>query len=239
MKIKPVETANMRAFLETAQNLMHKEAGVPGLALVHGKRGMGKSFAARHYHATHEDTIYLLPDPDWDTRWLKEALCIELGITPPRGLKAKHDEIIAALALRPRLIIIDECNLLGPRVLDTVRLIAEWTEAPILLIGHEQIVTKLNRMGPLFDRLLYITEFKELSVEDLKIIAKACLEKGIEDSVLRRLRKDANGRIRPSIVSMKRMEDRCRNARSEQITLAHYSQEDIKAALISASEAKK
>lgn len=233
MKLTAVETENMRAFGATARNLKTKEAGLPGLALVHGPRGMGKSFAAKRYHAMDQDSIYLLPDPDWDTRWLKETLCVELGLTPPRGLKAKHDEVIASLAVHPRLIMIDECNVLSPRVLDAVRLLAEWTDTPVLLIGHERIVTKLERMGPLVDRLLYITKFAPLGFNDLRALAEKCLELPMEDEALETvLKSGARGRIRPSLVAMKRMEDRARDAGSGAIKAEHFRASDIKAAVI-------
>lgn len=233
MKLRFCETKNVRAFLTTVQNLMNREAGVPGIALVHGPRGVGKSKTAGWYEASHDDCVYLLTSPIWTLRWLYESLCIELGITPPRGLKQRHDEVVNALVERSRLLIFDECNSLPAPVLDEIRLLGERTETPILLIGHEGIMAKLVRMGPLFDRLLYITEFKPLDREDLAFLAHEILELPIEEAALDSIMKSkGRGRIRPSVVCLTRMETRARNARSKMIEARHFRPADVKAAEI-------
>ena len=166
MKRQFVPTRNVAEFISTAQKLQRTEAGVPGMALVHGNRGFGKTSSAIFYTGQKENkAVYIRAKEDWNYNWMMEELCIELGVTPLRGAKPKYDAVVNALLEHPRLVVVDETNLVKDSGLETLRGIHDTTHNPILFIGHEGVVDKLRRHGPLFDRLLYVTEFKPLDIQ--------------------------------------------------------------------------
>jgi hypothetical protein len=162
--------------------------------------------------------VYLLGKKEWNYAWMMEELCIELGVTPRRGAKAKYDDIMGALVDIPRLVIIDETNLVTPSLLETLRGLHDATHNPFLFIGHEGVVGKLTRMGPLFDRLLYVSEFKPLDVSDLRHFTEKNLEIGVDLVVLERVIRKTCGNFRKSVVYLKLLENRARASRLDRIT---------------------
>jgi DNA transposition AAA+ family ATPase len=221
MKInKIIFTSNLQQVISVADRLVRVEAGVPGMGLIHGQRGLGKTTAALWYTAQRaNNAVYIRAKGDWSYTWMMEEVLLELGITPRRGDKPKFDDVISALVDKPRLIILDESNQVAPKLLETLRSINDITHNPILFIGHEGILDKLRRQGPFFDRLLYIGEVKGLSLDDLALFAKECLEVGVDREVLSRVNKAADGNFRRAVVFLKGLEDKAKLLSSQAITL--------------------
>jgi DNA transposition AAA+ family ATPase len=217
---KVVHTTNLKQLISVAQKLTQVEAGVPGMALVHGQRGLGKTTAAIWYSAQKvNNTVYVRAKGDWSYTWMMEELLIEFGVTPRRGDKAKYDDLIGCLVEKPRLIILDEANQVSPKLLETIRTVNDMTHNPIMFIGHEGVVDKLRRQGPFFDRLLYIAEFKPLTVEDLGLFASECMEVAVDEEVLTRVLKAADGNFRRAVVRLKGLEDKAKVGRAKAITV--------------------
>jgi DNA transposition AAA+ family ATPase len=217
MKTVFVETGNVNQFVSTAKSLFDREAGVPGLALVHGTRGLGKTKTAIWW-ASQNNGIYIRAKKEWSANWMLEELAIELGLVPRRRKKDLFEDVITALLDHTRLVIIDEVNLPIPAILETIRDIHDITGNPFLFIGHDGVVKRLKRMAPLFDRLLYITEFKALTEEDLGKFASTCLDLPVDDSALEAVRQKTDGNFRKSVVAFKRMETQAKARRLGVIT---------------------
>jgi DNA transposition AAA+ family ATPase len=217
---KIIHTNNLKQLITVADRLVKVEAGVPGMGLIHGQRGLGKTTAAIWYTAQKaNNAIYVRAKGDWSYTWMMEELLLELGVTPRRGDKPKFDDMIGALVEKPRLLILDESNQVAPKLLETLRSINDLTHNPILFIGHEGVMDKLRRQGPFFDRLLYIAEVKPLSLDDLGLFARECLDVGVDREVLSRVLKTADGNFRRAVVILKGLEDKAKVARAEAIGL--------------------
>lgn len=214
MKNKFIQTSNVSAFLSLAERLNRVEAGVPGMGLIHGVKGLGKTTAAIHYAGQKGNrSVYVRAKSNWTYTWMMEDLLIELGATPVRGEKAKYDAMVSALVESPRLVIIDEANLIKPALLETLRAIHDTTCNPVLFVGHEGVVGHLIRLGPLYDRLLYITELKPLGLADLEKFCAGCLEVEVGREVLENVLKECDGNFRRSVVALKRLEDQAKASR--------------------------
>jgi len=218
MRNKFVETANVSAFVEAAGSLERTEAGVPGLALVHGMRGLGKTRTAIWY-ASQNGSVYVRSKALWSPKWMLEELAIELGLTPAKHKKDLFMGVMEELRQRPRLVIIDESNMPPTTCLDAIRDLHDLTENPFLLIGHEGIVSRLKRMGPFFDRFLYITEFKPLSTKDLDSFCRTCMEIPVDEDVIGKVVERTGGNFRKSIVAFKGLENRAKMNGSKRITV--------------------
>jgi len=218
---KVIHTQGVKEFCSTAQRLERVEAGVPGMGLVHGQRGLGKTTAAIYYSSQKSNNaVYIRAKADWSYNWMMEETLIELGVTPRRGEKAKYDDLINALVERPRLLILDEGNLISPKLLETLRSVNDMTHNPILFVGHEGVIDKYRRQGPFFDRLLYITEVKPLSLDDLLVFATECLDLPVDKEVLVQIREMADGNFRRAVVKLKRLEDKAKAGQLKAITSA-------------------
>lgn len=222
MKNVFVETANVQAFVSTARSLEKRVAGVPGLALVHGNRGLGKTRAAIWYSAQN-GAVYLRAKSVWSPSWMLEELAVELGVVPAKRKKELFTAVENALKEHPRLVIFDEANVPPASCIDCIRDLHDLTEAPMLLIGHEGIVNRLKRMGPFFDRFLYITEFKALTAPDLQRFASTCLDLPVEETALDEVVRATSGNFRKSVVLLTGMENRAILNRSNTITAQHIN----------------
>ena len=206
-----VHTENVKEFLNVAGRLNRVEAGVPGMGLVHGKKGLGKTSAAINYASQKANrAVYARAKREWSYTWMMDELLIEMGVTPLRGCKAKFDALVAALVEQPRLVIVDETNLMPDRLLETLRGVHDLTHNPFLFVGHEGINDRLLCLGPFFDRLLYKVELKPLSLDDLKTYCAEALEVSINAEALEAVLKAAGGNFRRSVVYLKSLEDKAK-----------------------------
>ena len=168
---------NVKLFLNVATSLESRDAGVPGLALVWGSRGLGKTRAALWYVAKN-GAIYIRAKTKWSDSWMLQEIAVELGLsfgTRPT-LKTLFEGVANNLKERPRLIVIDEINICSLSCLSTIRDLHDVSDNPFLLVGHEGVLQRLKPIGPLFDRFLYISEFKPFNHEDLKDFAEQILD---------------------------------------------------------------
>ena len=216
-----VQTANVKEFVSVAGRLNRVEAGVPGMGLVHGVKGLGKTSAAINFASQKANrTVYVRAKRDWSYAWMMDELLIEMSVTPLRGDKAKFDALVEALVDAPRLVIVDETNLVPVRLLETIRGLHDMTHNPFLFVGHEGINNVLLRLGPFHDRLIYKTELKPLSLADLQTFCTEALEVGIDSEALAAVLKAADGNFRRSVVHLKALEDKAKLGNIQCITAA-------------------
>ena len=199
---------------------------MPGLALVWGTRGLGKTRAALWY-AAKNGAIYIRAKTRWSDSWLLQDLATEIGLSfgARPSLKALFEGVVANLKERPRLITVDEINLASFSCLGTLRDVHDLSDNPFLFVGHEGVLQRLKPIGPLFDRLLYVAEFKPFTHDDLKDFSSQCLDVPANDDALTKVVKLAQGNVRKSIVLLKGAENRARAARASCIGPEHLPRE--------------
>ena len=78
MKQVFLETQNVQAFRQAAWILEDTERGKPGIGVVWGQAGRGKTFCAREY-AVRTSAVYLRVMEDWTPRAMLATLCRELN----------------------------------------------------------------------------------------------------------------------------------------------------------------
>ena len=221
-----VITRNVREIFKVAEKLQRVEAGVPGMGLVHGFKGLGKTTGAIYYASQEENrAIYTRAKRGWTDSWMLEEILIELSVAPRRGDKAKFDDLVSALMESPRLIIIDETNLVNAQRLETMRAIHDLTANPILFIGHEGILKELMRYGPFFDRILYQTELKPLTFADMETYCAEALEIGISSEALEKVMQETKGNFRKGVIRLKELEDKAKVKNLKRIEVSELSRE--------------
>src|SRR5574344_3086666 len=153
MKGKFVRTKNVKNFITTITNLQNRAAGVPGMALVYGERGVGKTQWALWW-AANNDAILVSAKQSMSVRWLLEDIVKELGETPFFRSSDLFEQIVMELIKRPRVLIVDEIDYLATDkcAVEMLRDIHDRTYNPIILIGMSMADKKLKRDKHLFDR---------------------------------------------------------------------------------------
>jgi len=218
-----VKTENVRQFSGVARDLTEATAGVPGMGLVYGKRGLGKTRTALWY-AARTNAVYLRAKRKWTPTWLAEELSVELMLAPARTFRAMFQEVTAALTADPRLILIDETDLICPDVLETIRDIHDITGTPVMLIGMDSVRRRLERFAALFDRFLHVLEFRNLTDDDIRLAAQDLLSVKLADDVIRHVRGLTDGNFRKSIVVMKGFEKLALTNGVKQVTMTEVGQ---------------
>ena len=197
-------TRNVKTFYAVAESLQKVEAGVPGMGLIYGDKGLGKTSVGIHYSCQKSNNaVYLRGKSDWTYGWMMEEILLEFGLTVRHGKKAKFDDLISALVEHPRLIVVDETNMVAPDLLETLRGVHDITHNPFLFIGHEGVRDLLMRLGPFYDRLLYKGEMTPLGLEDLETYCSQALEVGIDRKSLEAVLEGAGGNFRRSVLHLK------------------------------------
>jgi len=219
MKISFVETDNIRKLVKAMGALEGRDAEIPGLGLIYGRAGLGKTKAVSWYAVNH-DSIYLRGAALWTPHWMLTDLCAELRQYPERYTAQLFGQVMKALKKSDRPVFIDEADYLlrDSRMLDTVRDLHDKTNIPIVLIGMEQITGKLIRKGQFWSRLSQIIEFQPLTPGEIAFLAKTWANLKTEAGASEILRKATAGDFREVTVALYHLERMAKANKSDAIT---------------------
>lgn len=174
MKPVFVENLNVKAFRTALSVLEDAERGTPGLAVVWGQAGRGKTCCAREY-AVRTGAVYLRAMQDQTPTALLSALAYELNGSEPRTTDRARRIICQALDRAPRTVLMDEADRMRLPLIECLRDIHDQTGTPIILIGEERLFPILNAQRRLWSRVTQTVEFKPVTAEDVQIfLSKAC-----------------------------------------------------------------
>ncbi len=171
MKKTFVKTKNVKNFIALMHNLQTRAEGVPGMALVYGEPGLGKTHSVVWW-AMQNDAVFLRCTNLMSARWLLEELVEELGEIPYSRFSDLFNQVIAQLIRQPRVIIVDEIDYLAvdTRAIETLRDIHDKTDVPVVLIGMSKSNRKLMRYKHLFDRVSEILKYEPFDKKDISKI---------------------------------------------------------------------
>lgn len=165
---------NMDLALRTMFKAIHAGDGMPRIALFYGYSGYGKSVAAG-YTAAQSNAAYILLNSAMSKKVLLEKLANELGVVRRARATISDllDDVIGSLNEFPRPIIIDEADYAIPqKLLGIIRDIHDQTNAPIMLVGEEQLPVKIgNGEYERFDnRIIAATPAQPASISDGRLL---------------------------------------------------------------------
>ena len=224
MKPVFVKTKNVKNFVSTLANLQNRAKGVPGMALVYGEPGLGKTQAALWWVANNqEDAIYVSATQSMTTKWLLEEIIRELGDSPFYRTSEIFEQIVRELIKRPKVIIVDEIDYLAHEksTIEMLRDIHDRTHAPIVLIGMTYADKKLKRYRHLYDRLSEILQFQKFPFEDTKNLINELSEVKFDNSAIEYMQ-NCDNRFRQIVKIIDKAES---FAKSNEITL--IAQKDV------------
>lgn len=152
-------------------NLKNRDEGIPGMGLVYGEPGLGKTYAITWW-ALQNDAILIRSANLMSARWLLEEIVEELGEIPYNKFSDIFNQVVAQLIKTPRIIIVDETDYLtiDSRAVETLRDIHDKTDVPIILVGMGTANKRLQRHKHLYDRLSEIVKFEPFEKADIDAI---------------------------------------------------------------------
>jgi DNA transposition AAA+ family ATPase len=223
----PVALKNVAAFMVLATQLIERDPHLPGIGVLSGYSGLGKSYSSI-YAQNKTGAVRVEVGDSWTRRTLLLAILKEFGRSP-RGRMAIADlaqEVIAALGDDPRKpLIIDEADKLTDKgMIEIVRELHEFSGAPVLLIGEEKLPSKLLAFERVHNRVLNWTVAQPCDFEDARLLADAFAPKiKIADDLLRTILTQSAGRARRIVVNVAQVGEFAKNKRLDKVDAAAWN----------------
>ena len=186
MKKVFVKTNNVKRFITMMNNLQNRAEGVPGMALVYGEPGLGKTQTI-NWWAFKNNAILVRCTQLMSARWLLSEILEEMGEIYGYKISDCFKLVVRNLLVNPQIIIIDEVDYLtvDSRAVETLRDIHDKTNVPIVLVGMINAKSRLKKFNHLYDRLSEIVKFEKFSKTDIKMIVQELSEVEMTDCAIR------------------------------------------------------
>ena len=154
------------------QRLINRQDGLPGLGVLYGPSGYGKTTATVAV-ANETRAYYVQMRSAWSKKTLLEKICFEMGLPPANTAAGCLDLICEQLAASQRPLILDEADYLVTKagMIELVRDIYEGSQAPVMLVGEEMLPNKLKRFERFHGRVLAWIPAQPVSLDDAAALA--------------------------------------------------------------------
>lgn len=208
MKSTIVPVNNVVRLSVAGNELMNRPAGAPGLGLVYGKPGLGKTTAVTWY-VNRVNGVYVRAMRCCTPLSLLKDICEELELDVPRSSRDAIRAITRAMAEDNRPLFIDEADYLMDRsdLVETVRDIHDVSTVPVILIGMDKIAKKLKSYPQFESRVMAWVGFGLCKFDDARQIADdMCEGFQVADDLLQSLLSAAHGEIRRIVVGLHQLE---------------------------------
>lgn len=194
MKKVFVKTNNVKRFITMMNNLQNRAEGVPGMGLVYGEPGLGKTQAIKWW-AFKNDAILIRCNQMMSARWLLKEILDYMSEIKPYSISDSFDEVIRNLILTPRILIVDEVDYLTMdknKSIEILRDIHDKANIPVVLVGMTNAHSRLKKFSHLYDRLSEIVKFERFSKADIKTIVKELSEIELTDCAIKYIYSNLN-----------------------------------------------
>ena len=220
---KVVYTSNVAALAAAMEALAERSPSQPGVVLVHGETGFGKTIGARHL-AVRDDALFVTAMPFWSPHAMLSKLMQELHRAPRPRTAAMFDEIARELVARPRAIFLDEADCIADKqeLIETLRILHDLTGIPLVIAGMAEFSKKLYRRPQLARRVQYEIQFKPLSGADARKIALERCEYRIADDLIEALNRRVQGSAGLLVNELERAERFARKNSTNVLSFADY-----------------
>lgn len=121
--------------------------------------GTGKTFAVKHYAATHPNTYVIEATPTMTPQSLTKLLARLVVGLEKGSIADKFDQVVSSLKNTDSLIIVDEAETLTPHQLHTIRRIRDLANIGIVLCGTEHLSGLIKPQHGQFDQIRSRTGF--------------------------------------------------------------------------------
>jgi hypothetical protein len=225
MKAVVAPVKNVIATQTAFDSLCTRSYGVPGIGLIHGETGRGKTTAVA-YLFNQVNGVLVRARANDTTSSLLSRIVSELGSAPMGRNSRMVDYIIEQMSMFERPLFIDEADyLMGDiKMLETIRDLYDATEVPVVLIGMDQIARRISTRKQFFNRISEWVEFKPADLDDVMVMADEMLEDGIrvDPDLLEQLRQSANGEMRRITIGLAQIEKLARANDLEYVMPNHW-----------------
>jgi len=208
---------------------INREPNLPGIVVLYGPSGWGKSMAAS-YCANKHDGFYVVCRSYFTRKSFLETVLKEMGIRAGRTVSEMMEQVATQLDLSGRPMIIDEMDHLVDRnMIEVVRDLHEMSRSTFLLIGEEQFPRKLRMRSERFhNRVLVWQPAQAASREDARLLAEFYVP-GVEiaDDLIEHLRRRSGHVARVVCVNLDAIREHCTREGLKRINLAAWGERSL------------
>lgn len=214
---------NVALMMKVMDRITSRQAHLPGIGVMSGPSGYGKSMAAA-FTANKHKAFYVECKSSWTKRALLEAIMRQMGIQAKGPIYKLVELVSERLADTRKPLIIDEMDHIVKRsAVEIVRDIYEGSLAPILLIGEENMPNDLSRWERFHGRVLEWAYAQPADVQDAKLLASFyCRKVRISDDLLGQVVKVSDGSARRICVNLSNVEDKALGMGLDAIGMAEW-----------------
>jgi DNA transposition AAA+ family ATPase len=207
MRSKIVPVSNVTRLSAAADALLNRQPGMPGMGLIYGDTGAGKTTATT-WLITRNNGVYVRALSTTTPSSLLRTIARELDLDPRPSNVETVELIVQRLAETGRPVFVDEADYLvtQQRLVETLRDIHDLATVPVVLIGMSGIERKLRSRPQLAGRVSQWVQFKPATREDITLMAAQLCDIEIDVELLQRLYDATQGSMRLAVVGMSHIE---------------------------------
>lgn len=223
MKHKTVSISNVRRLVAAGQALINRAPNEPGMGLIHGPTGAGKSTATAYY-VNQCDGVYVRATALWVPSAMLGVIQRELDLHPRGSNAAQIDVIVESLARSNRPLFVDEADYLvdQKRMVETLRDLHDLSTVPVILIGMEGLQRKIMAWRQLAGRIAQWVKFAPATLEDAEKLARELCEVEVDRDLVAELHAKAAGSVRLICVGLSRIEHGAKARGLRKMSLAEW-----------------
>ena len=220
---KIVPLTNVGLLSAAIDRALQRPIGLPGLVVMYGPSGLGKSVAAA-YAANLHRAYYVECRNAWSRKALLQAILREMAVTPARTLSEMVDQVAEQLTRSGRPLIVDDVQyLLEKSVANVLTDLYNASQGTIVLIGEEGVAASLGKLERLHNRVLEWVPAQAASLADVKRLATESYPKlQLADDLLADLNKSVSGCLRRVAVNLYRVNSEATASSMPAIDLATW-----------------
>ncbi|MCO4053437.1 MAG: AAA family ATPase [Bosea sp.] len=217
---------NVVLMMQLHQRLKDRGPHLPGIGVMHGFSGYGKTYAAI-YLSNKTNAARVEIGDSWTKKTLLQAILRELGEPRPKGtIPALAEMAIEKLAARdaPPLIIDEADKLIDKGMIELVREIHESAQVPVILIGEEALPHKLERSERTHNRVLEWVAAQPCDAADTRKLAAIFAPRlSFADDIITAIMTASQGKARRIVTNLDRIKEWAFEQGATELSAASYS----------------
>lgn len=208
--IAPIATLDLVS--ATIERLDRRRSGVPGIGVLYGPSGWGKTFATNSI-AVESRAYYVQMRSAWRSKTMLEKILYEMGVKHGSASKSTLlDMVCEQLSASRRTLIIDEFDYCAKSdtLVELTRDIYEGSQGSLLLVGEELLPKKLEQWERFHSRVLTWAPAQPVTVSDAaKLASIYCPDVTLSGDVHTHLVDLAKGSVRRVCVNLTAIHEHC------------------------------
>lgn len=214
--------SNYERFRTGLTAVENRGAAEASMLLVTGEAGYGKSQTVDHW-AVATGAAYLRAKVEWTPHYFMAELADTLKIDQRGRAKDLFGRVAGVLGGQQISLVIDEiehCLQKGAHVLEAIRDLSDLTEVTVVLVGMEQVETKIRRYAQISSRIATVVTFQAATLDDVAELCRALAEVEIAPDLVAEIHRQSGGRVREILNAIATIERTAQRNEATRVALA-------------------